>query len=258
MARNALADAERLSNPFIYAFALVLASELHILRNQFLQAIECADASAAIGAERGFPQFTAHAMMMRGRARAALGRADDGIAEIEQGFADWQALGGKLGTTQANMGLAGACVKAGRIAAGLDWIKIAAEHVDTFNERYLEAEMHRVHGELLLAKAATGDAEACLRRSIEIARRQKAKSLELRTTIVLAQLWQRQGLRQAAHDLLAPIFDWFTEGFDTPDLQNARALLNDLGDAASSTSDRNPLALSPPQKLVGRAPRPRR
>ena len=93
---------------------------------------------------------------------------------------------------------------------------------------FLEAEIHRVHGELLLERAATGDAEACLRRSIEIARRQKAKSLELRTAMILAQLWQHQGQRQAAYDLLAPIYGWFSEGFDSPDLRNARALLDEL------------------------------
>jgi predicted ATPase len=73
-----------------------------------------------------------------------------------------------------------------------------------------------------------GDAEACLRRSIEIAQHQKAKSLELRTAMVLAQLWQHQGQREAAYDLVAPIYGWFSEGFDSPDLRNAKALLGDL------------------------------
>ena len=147
---------------------------------------------------------------------------------MEQGWADWQALGAKLATTQATVRLADACTKAGRIAAGLDWIKVAAEHARTLHERLFEAEIHRVHGELLLERAATLDAEACLRRSIEIARRQKAKSLELRTAMVLAQLWQHQGQRQAAYDLVAPIFGWFSQGFDTPDLQKAKALLDEL------------------------------
>ena len=225
---KALADAERLSNPFIYAMALGLASALHVYRDEFSEALERADASSAICAAYGFPQWTAYAMIMRGRARAALGRADDGIAEIEQGWADWQALGAKLATTQMSVGLADACAKAGRIAAGLDWIKVAAKHARTFHERLLEAEIHRVRGELLLERAATADAEACLRRSIEIAQHQKAKSLELRTAMVLARLWQHQDRRAAAYDLLAPIYGWFSEGFDSPDLRNARALLDDL------------------------------
>jgi predicted ATPase len=225
---KALADAELLSNPFVYAHALSLASMHDVLRNEFHQAVERADACSSICAEHGFPQWTALAMIMRGRARAALGQADDGIAEMEQGLTDWQTLGGKLATTQFTVGLADACVKAGRIAAGLDWIKVATEHARTFHERHFEAEIHRVHGELLLAKAATEDAEACLRRSIEIAQRQKAKSLVLRTAMVLAQLWQRQGQRKAPYDLLAPIYGWFSEGFDTADLREAKALLGGL------------------------------
>jgi predicted ATPase len=208
--------------------ALGLASALHVHRNEFAQALEHADASSALSAEHGFPQWAAYAMMSRGRARAELGRADDGIAEMEQGWADWQALGAKLATAQTSVRLAEACAKADRIAAGLDWIEVAAEHARTFHERLIEAEIYRVHGELLLKRAATGDAEACLRRSMEIARGQKAKSFELRTAMVLAKLWQHQGQRQAAHDLLAPIFGWFSEGFDTPDLKKAKALLDDL------------------------------
>ena len=225
---KALADAQRLSNPFIDAMTLGLASALHVHRNEFPQALERADASSTLSSEHGFPQWTAYAMMCRGRALAALGRADDGIAEMEQGWADWQALGAKLATTQATVRLADACAKAGRIAAGLDWIKVAAEHARSLHERLFDSEIHRVHGELLLERAATLDAEACLRRSIEIARRQKAKSLELRTAMVLAQLWQHQGQRQAAYDLVAPIFGWFSQGFDTPDLQKAKALLDEL------------------------------
>jgi class 3 adenylate cyclase/tetratricopeptide (TPR) repeat protein len=224
---KALADAERLSNPFIHAMTLGLASALHVDRHEFSRGLERADESSAICAAYGFPQWTAYVMITRGQARAALGRANDGIAEMERGLADWQALGAKLATTRT-VGLADACAKAGLIAAGLDWIKVAAEHARTFHERILEAEIHRAHGELLLTRGATGDAEACLRRSIEIAQHQNAKSLELRTAVVLAQLWQHQGQREAAYDLVAPIYGWFSEGFDSPDLRNARALLDDL------------------------------
>ena len=226
--RKALADAERLSDPFIHAFILSTASVLHLLRNQFSQAITCADACWAICVEHGFPQWAAQSKIVRARARGALGRAGDGIAEMEQGFADWQALGGKLVTARFRVWLAEACLEAGQVAGGLDWIKAAAEHVRAYDERDHEAEMHRVHGELLLARATTGEAEEYLRRSIEIARRQKAKSFELRTAIVLTQHWQGEGRRRAARDLLAPIFGWFSEGFETPDLQKAKALLHEL------------------------------
>jgi class 3 adenylate cyclase/predicted ATPase len=233
--RKALADAERLSNPFIHAFILSTASVLHLLRNQFPQALQCADACGAICVEHGFPQWAAQTMIVRGRVRGALGRADDAIAEMERGFADWRALGGKLVTTRFSVWLAEACLAAGHIAAGLDWIKAAGEHVRAHDERDHEAEMHRVHGELLLAKAPAGEAEDCFGRSIEVARRQKAKSFELRTALVLAQHWQRQGRRQAAYELLAPIFGWFTEGFETPDLQKAKALLDELVQAQAGS-----------------------
>ena len=203
---KALSDAERLSNPFIYAMALGLASALHVYRNEFSQALERADASSAICVAYGFPQWKAYAMIMRGRACSALGRANDGIAEMEKGWADWRALGAELATTQMSVGLADACAKAGRIAAGLDHIKVAAEHACTFHERLLEAEIDRVRGELLLESAATGDAEACLRHSIEIARSQKARSLELRTAMGLARTLAtpeptRGGVRPARADI---------------------------------------------------------
>jgi len=228
---QALADAQRLGNPFIYAMTLGLASALHAHRGEAPQALERADASWRLSTKHGFPQWTAYAQMCRGWARAALGEADAGIAEMEQGWADWQALGAQLATVHATVRLAEACANVARIAAGLDWLEIAAEHARTFHECFLEAELHRLRGELLLGRETPLEAEACLRRSMEIARHQKAKSLELRAAMTLAQHWQRQGRRQEAHDLVAPIFGWFTQGFDTPDLQKAKALLDDLTQA---------------------------
>ncbi len=226
---QALADARALANPFIHAMTLGLASALHVHRGETLPALERADASSGLSARHRFPQWIAYAQMCRGWVRAAHGEADAGIAEMERGWADWQALGAQLATTHATVRLAEACAKAGRIVAGLDWIAVAAEHSRTFHECFLEAEMHRVQGELLLGRGATMEAEACLHRAMEIARLQKAKSLELRAAMILAQYWQGDGRRQAAYDLVAPIFGWFSQGFDTPDLQKARALLDGLG-----------------------------
>jgi class 3 adenylate cyclase/predicted ATPase len=224
---KALAEAERLSNPFFFAHILGLASALYVHRGEYSQATLYADASSALSAQYGFPHWTANAMILKGRSTVALGQFDDGIAEMEQGWAQWQALGAKLCTTQATVLLADACAREGRIDAGLEWIKAAAEHVRTFGECYYEAELHRVHGELLIAGKSNREAEENLHRSIEVARRQRARSLELRASMALAQHWQRQGQRQSARDLLAPIFGWFSEGFDTPDLLRAKALLDD-------------------------------
>ena len=159
MIGQALADAQGLSNPFIYAMTLGLASALHVHRGESLPAVERADASAILSAKHGFPQWTAYAMMCRGWARTALGRADDGIAEMELGWAQWQALGAKLATTHATVRLAEACAKANRIVAGLHWIEVAAAHVRAFHEGFLEAEIHRIQGELLLGLGSESDGD---------------------------------------------------------------------------------------------------
>ena len=102
--------------------------------------------------------------------------------------------------------------------------------VDTTGERHTEAELHRLKGELLLVLPTdhTTEAEACFQQALDIARRQQAKSWELRAVMSLARLWQQQGKRTEAHELLAPVYSWFTEGFDTADLQEAKALLDAL------------------------------
>src|SRR5262249_13228262 len=103
--------------------------------------------------------------------------------------------------------------------------------VEQHEERWWEAEIHRLRGVLLLRQPGTpqAEAEAWLQRALDVARRQEARSLELRAAMSLARLWQQQGKHAAARELLAPIYGWFTEGFDTPDLQEAKALLEELG-----------------------------
>jgi predicted ATPase len=126
------------------------------------------------------------------------------------------------------MFLAEAYGQAGRVETGLEWIELASTHARTFREGVYEAEIHRICGELSLKASAVNDAEAHLLRAIDIARSQKSKSLELRAAMALARLWERQGRRQDAYDLVAPIYGWFSEGFDTPDLKQAKTLLEML------------------------------
>jgi predicted ATPase len=113
---------------------------------------------------------------------------------------------------------------------GLTVLADALRWVGTTGERWREAEMHRLRGELLLTVAAEnhGEAESCFRQALAIARHQQAKSWELRASTSLARLWLSQGKRQEAYDLLAPVYNWFTEGFDTADLQEAKVLLEEL------------------------------
>jgi len=118
---------------------------------------------------------------------------------------------------------------------GLTVLTEALTLMDTTGERWYEAELHRLKGELLLAQSPDNhtEAETCFQHALKIARTQQAKSLELRTASSLSKLWQQQGKRQEAHDLLAPVYGWFTEGFDTADLQDAKALLEALEEERS-------------------------
>jgi predicted ATPase len=126
--------------------------------------------------------------------------------------------------------LAEAYGKAGQINEGLTALAEALAVVEKNGECYYEAELYRLKGVLLLDHLApdAGQAEACFQQALAIARRQQARSLELRAGLRLSRLWQHQGKRVAAYDVLAPVYDWFTEGFETPDLQEAKRLLADL------------------------------
>ena len=115
----------------------------------------------------------------------------------------------------------------GQPEAGLTALSKALALVEKTGERYYEAELHRLKGELLLhADSKVSHAATCFQQALAIARRQQAKSLELRAAMSLSRLWHQHGKRDEAHDLLAPIYGWFTEGFDTADLQEAKALLH--------------------------------
>jgi predicted ATPase len=118
----------------------------------------------------------------------------------------------------------------GQPETGLAVLAEALTLVETKGERWYESEIYRLKGELLLQQNAVNQAEAenCFQQALDIARTQQAKSFELRTVTSLARLWQSQGKRQEAHDLLEPVYGWFTEGLDTADLQEAKALLDEL------------------------------
>jgi predicted ATPase len=138
------------------------------------------------------------------------------------GVRDW--------TVDVSSQLAEAYGGIGQAEAGLHLLAESLAWVDTTGERHFEAEVYRIKGELLLGQAIpdTPQAEACFQQALAVARRQQAKSWELRTAMSLSRLWQRQDKRAEAHELLAPIYGWFTEGFDTADLQEAKALLEEL------------------------------
>jgi predicted ATPase len=152
------------------------------------------------------------------------------MAQGLQGIAAWRATGAVQLVPYFSTLLADVCGHRGHTAEGLQALAEAYTLIEQHEERLWEAEVCRLRGVLLLRQAVPQPAEAatCFQRALEVARRQQAKSLELRAAMSLARLWQQQGKRQEAHDLLAPVYSWFTEGFDTLDLQEAKALLDAL------------------------------
>ena len=183
----------------------------------------------ALASEKGFPQFVALGMIMRGWALAVQGQGEEGITQLHQRLAAFRAAGAEISRSRDLALLAEAYGEMGQTEEGLTVLAEALAVADKTGERYWEAEMHRLKGELLLRQASPfEEVEAYFRQAIEIARDQQAKSLELRAATSLSRLWQRQGKRTEAHGLLAPIYGWFTEGFDTTDLQEGKALLDAL------------------------------
>jgi predicted ATPase len=189
-----------------------------------------------LSSEQGFALPLAWGTIERGWALAEQGQAEAGIAQIRQGLAAQQVTGAELYRPYWLALLAEAYRKVGESEEGLHVLAEALAVVDKNGERFYEAELYRLKGELTLAQSSVQslessiqkEAEACFCKAVEIARRQQAKSLELRAVMSLAKLWQRQGKPKEAHEMLAEIYGWFTEGFDTKDLQDAKALLDEL------------------------------
>jgi predicted ATPase len=155
------------------------------------------------------------------------GQGEEGMAQVRQGIASWRATGAVLFVSCFCTLLAAVCDHLGHTEDGLQALAEAHTLMEQHEERWWEAEIYRFRGVLLLKQPGTPQAEAetWLQRALDVARRQEAKSLALRAAMSLARLWQQQGKRAEAYELLAPIYGWFTEGFDTVDLQEAKALL---------------------------------
>jgi predicted ATPase len=191
---------------------------------------EQAEAAVALSTEQGFPLWAAQGASLRGWVLAMQGQGEEGVAQVRQGIAAWRATGAMLHVPYFCTVLAEISAHLGHPADGLQALAEAHTLVEQHEERYWEAEVCRLRGVLLLRQPGTppAEAETWLQRALDVARRQEAKSLELRTAMSLSRLWQQQGKRDAARALLAPIYGWFTEGFDTADLQEAKALLEEV------------------------------
>jgi predicted ATPase len=218
---EAFALAQTLSHPFSRAFGECFFGVLHQYRREARAAQETAESVIALSAEQGLPDWLAWATTLRGWAMAEQGSKEEGIALIREGLAESRATGAELNRPYFLCLLAEACMKTGHLDEGLGALTEALAAADEHEIRHYEAEIHRLKGELLLKRDQSNALEArrCFERAIGIARKQSAKSLEFRATMSLARLLKRQGEADEARYMLADIYGWFTEGFDTADLK---------------------------------------
>ena len=228
---EALALAHELAHPFSLVVARSMAASFSQRCRDVPAVHEQAAVAVALATEQSFPVYVALGTIMRGWALAMQDQGAEGIAQVRQGIATWRATGAMVWSPYFYALLAEVCAHLGHLEDGLQALSEAQTLVEQQEERWWEAEVYRLRGFLLLRQPEAPLAEAAgwLQRALAVARRQDAKSLELRAATSLARLWQQQGKRTTAQALLAPIYGWFTEGFDTADLQDAKALLEDLG-----------------------------
>jgi predicted ATPase len=261
--QEALDVARGLFRPFSLAYALGWAARFHLLCREGWLARERAEAVMTLATEQGFPYWLAYGTVVRGSVLTEQGQVEEGIAQMQQGLAFFQATGTEVGQPYRLALLAEAYGRVGQVEEGLTVLAEALAMVDKNRERCGEAELYRLKGQLVLQSGvhspqseipntqhltpstqaeAEAEAEECFQKAIEIARRQSAKSLELRATMSLVRLRQQQATQYAtrntqhgarnmldeAHTMLSDVYNWFTEGFDTKDLQEAKALLEEL------------------------------
>jgi predicted ATPase len=222
--------AQELAHPFTLAYALDFTARIHQLRCEGNLTQQWTEALLTLSREQEFTQRWATATILLGWALTAQGHRVQGIAQVHQGLDAFRATGAELARPYYLALLVEAYGDVGEVEEGLRLLDEALVAADHSGERFYESELYRLKGEFLLVRSAEhhAEAETCLCQALDVARHQQAKSLELRAAMSLSRLWQRQSKRHAAHQLLAPIYNWFTEGFDTADLQEAKALLEAL------------------------------
>jgi predicted ATPase len=225
----ALALAREVSHPFRLALALCFHAKLHQLRHEEQATHVLAEDVLTLATACGFPFWMAYGTVWKGWALAAQGQRQAGIAQMQQRRAAFRTT---LGQTVCLALLAEAYGNVGQTGEGLTLLGEALAVVQESGERFYEAELWRLRGVFLLAQQGAQDnreeATTCFQQALALARRQQAKSWELRAAMSLSRLWQHQGKRAEARQLLAPLYGWFTEGFDTADLQEAKTLLQEL------------------------------
>jgi predicted ATPase len=228
--QEALALAQELAHPYSLAVAQFQTAFLHHHRRDVPAVQAQADALLTLATAQGFPLYVGHGTYLRGWALAMQGQREAGLEQLRQGLAAIAEVGQELSRPFGLILLAEAAGQVGQVEEGLRLLAETLRVLEASGRGDLLAEAYRLQGTLLLRQTApdAAQAAACWQRALTIARRQQARSWELRTTLSLSRLWQRQGKHAAAYQMLAEIYHWFTEGFDTLDLQDTKVLLEEL------------------------------
>jgi predicted ATPase len=228
---EALILARRMAHHYTLAVALCHCALLHQLRREVQLTEELSEALMVLSTEQGLAYWPGVATVMKGWVLAERGQGEAGITELLAAMANIRAIGAAAELPWYLALLARAHADVGQTAEGFDALAEALALVASTKERFYGAEIYRLKGELLHKHGGpdtVAEAESCFRQALDIARVQNAKMWELRAATSLARLWRDKGRRAEAHDLLAPIYGWFTEGFDTADLKDAKALLDEM------------------------------
>jgi class 3 adenylate cyclase/predicted ATPase len=224
----AIAEARRLAHLPSLTLSLTNGARLLSLVGDGAALRERADELVAVAAEQGFRQWRAQGAIYRGWVEVNNGNMAEGISLLRSGSTAYRATGAEAWVPHHIALLARACDIAGQLQEALTLTEDALQIVERTGERWLDAELYRHKGQLLLRQGHTEAAEQLYRRALSLAAEQEAKLWELRAVASLARLWGEQGRREEARNLLAPVYGWFTEGFDTPDLKEAKALLAEI------------------------------
>jgi predicted ATPase len=225
--------ASQLAHPVSVAFALDFAAGLHLLRRE-VQAVQTQSHELLeLAQQQALPVWVAWAQTLQGWVLAVQDQRQRGLDQMWEGLAAYRATGLELDRPWV-LGLIAEVYGQGRQSD--DGLRVLSEALalgDKTGERWCEAELHRLKGELLLQQSPDNqtEAESCFQKALDVSRNQQAKLWELRASTSLARLWREQGKRQEAYNLLGPVYHWFTEGFDTADLIDAKALLDELSES---------------------------
>jgi tetratricopeptide (TPR) repeat protein len=242
---EALAEARRIDHAYTICFVLAVATWAQWPGKSAETAQRQIQELKAVAAEQGFPLFTSWATVHDGWSSALVGRAREGVDLLTKGLSAVRATAELHCIPWLLIMLADAHAELGQKAEGLNCLAEAEAIIEKTGERMVEAELHRVRGDLLATTLGRATAEESYRRALAVAHRQSAKTLELRAAISLARLWRAEGRVAEARDLLAPVFGWFTEGIGTPVLQEAKALLDELLGADPSAEMGDGVARAP-------------